>query len=124
MQTIKLALLSLCILAFTYTANAQNPDRKDASLNIITATLESIGKCPPSHNIKFGNLDRKYVTTALFVRLEHSEKLTPIPINDKVFDYEKFNRQVYPAKLNQKVEISVKLFASKDENVFLAYDVK
>lgn len=124
MQTIKLALLSLCTLAFTYVANAQSPDQKNGSLNVITATLESIGKCPPSHNIKFGNLEGKYITTALFVRLKNSGKLTPVPINDKVFDYEKFNRQVYPTKLNQQVEISVKVFTSKQGKVFLAYDVK
>jgi hypothetical protein len=124
MQTLKLVLLLFVTVASLHKAIAQSSSPKGEDMAVIEATLESIGKCPPSHNIKFGNLDKKYITTALYVQLGNSDQATPIPINDKVFDYNEFNKSVYPAKLHQKVKITARRFTSKGKDVYLAYEVK
>lgn len=124
MQSLKLTLLLFLAVVFSHKTSAQTSDPKGEEMAVIEATLESIGKCPPSYNIKFGDLDKKYITTALYVQMGDSDKTTPIPINDKVFDYEEFNKMVYPEKLHQKITITVRRFSSEGKDVFLAYKVK
>lgn len=124
MKTLKLVLLFVLMISFYILGRAQNSGTKGEEMAVIEATLESIGKCPPSHNIKFGDLDKKYITTALYVQLGNSDTVIPIPINDKVFDYNEFNQKVYPAKLNQRIKITARRFLSSGKDVYLAYEVK
>lgn len=121
MKRIK-ALIALTLLPITFLLAQNTP--KGGELEIVEATFEGSGKCPPDYVGQYGNIEKKYITSALFVKLNGADSSSSIPINDKVFDYQILEKNIYPNKIHQKVKISAKRFIKDGKEVWVAYAIE
>jgi hypothetical protein len=122
MKIIKL-LSIIAIALFTLVAHAQYK-QSGGQKEVLEVRLDGIGKCPPDIKIRSGRIERKYITSALYVYLGNTDKTTPIPINDKVFNYEYFDKYIYPDMKNKTVKIKVEKYSSNGKDVYVAYEIE
>lgn len=88
---------------------------------------ETFGKSPLAYDVKLGDIDRKHITTVLYVYLDGESKETIIPINDKVFNYEYFNKHV-SCKSDEislrPAKIKAKKYLYKGKEIFVAFFIE
>lgn len=89
---------------------------------VLDVTLSSFGKCP--YHMKIGSIDQKYITSALYVYLGDSSKITPVPINDHTFNYDYFHKIIYPQLSGRKVKLKVEKYIIESKVLYIAYEIE
>lgn len=106
--------------------NVYSQNRKLSSPEkvVLDVTLSSVGKCPPAYHMKIGNIDRRFITSALYVYFEGSSKITPVLINDYAFNNDYFDKVIYPQLSGRKVKLKVEKYSIKGKVVYVAYEIE
>lgn len=100
-------------------AHAQQ--KGDTSRIILKVKLEDFGKSPlPNHVKKIGSIERKYITSAIFVYLD-SNRITPIYINDRVFNYDYFDTYT---KKGKELKLTVRSYVVDGKEIFVAEHIE
>ena len=89
---------------------------------VLDVTLSSFGKCP--YRMKIGSIDRKYITSALYVYLDGASKIAPIPVNDHAFNYDYFDKVIYPQLNGKRVKLNAEKYIIKSKVVYVAYKIE
>ncbi len=122
MKAIKLGLLIFFLIS-TLFAYSQLRQQGHTENKIFTGTVIDLGKKPSEMNFKVGNINKKYITSALYVVLDNSKEKA-ILINDKVFNYDYFNKNIRPYLENRIVKIYVEKYIVNGKEVFVAYKIE
>lgn len=115
-------IVSLIIMLASLNVYSQNRKLPLPEKTVLDVTLSSFGKCP--YRMKIGGIDRKYITSALYVYFDDSSKITPILVNDHTFNYDYFDKVIYPQLSGRKVKLKVEKYIIKGKTVYVAYKIE
>lgn len=90
----------------------------------LSVTIDDLGKKPPSMNYRITGIESKYLTSVLHVHLNGSKEITPVIINDKTFNYEYFNDEIYANMKNRKAKIDVLRYKIQGRTVYVATKIE
>lgn len=91
----------------------------------VEVVLDSFGKCNlPESTIKRLDIPKELITSSLYGNLKNETKLTSFPINDKVFNYDYFNKNIYNNIKGKTVKLFVKKYNFDDEIIYLVEAVQ
>lgn len=115
MKTLIFIFLSLTLATF-----CQNKQQNFIVRKEIVVTIIDVGKSN-YNSLKLENVtkvNKKYFTTAVYFSLKNENSKSSYVINDKVFNWNYFNKSIYP-NLNKGKELNAKLYLSiyNDKNV-------
>ncbi|KAA5534586.1 hypothetical protein F0919_08165 [Taibaiella lutea] len=95
--------------------------------SVIILKVHDFGKCGylDKHFYLTTGISSRYITTAFYFQSEGQKKFRFIPVNDKVFNYDYFNKFIYPY-LNQddSVKLVVKKYLINGEEILVAQKVE
>jgi hypothetical protein len=116
-QIVSLIIMLACLNAFGQNRKLLLPEKA-----VLDVTISDFGKCP--YGMKIGNIDQKYITSALYVYLDSSSKITPVPVNDHAFNYDYFHEVIYPQMSGRKVKLKVEKYTVKGKIIYIAYNIE
>lgn len=105
--------LIFILLSFTLAAFCQNKQQDFIERKEIVVTIIDVGKSN-FNSLKLENItkiNKKYFTTSVYFSLKNEKGKSSYVINDKVFNWNYFNKSIYP-NLNKGKELNAKLYLS------------
>lgn len=123
MKRIKLSFFILFLISATI-AYSQLRLQSHTENDTLTGIIIDLGKRPSAMNFKVDNIDKKYITSALYVVLDNSKERTAILINDDVFNYDYYNKNIRPYQESKRVNIYVEKHFVNGKDVYVATRVE
>jgi len=124
--TIKLKKIFCHILILVSFTSCFSQSKNNTGTIVLDVSVKSFGKTKvlPEEFYKTTTLNKEDITSAFYVTINNTLNVVAIPVNDKVFNYDYFYKNIYTADMNEKkVKLTVQQFIINDKKIYIAYEI-
>lgn len=119
MKAIKRSFFIFFLISTTF-AYAQLRLQSHVEKDTLTGVIIDLGERPSEMNFNMDNINRKYITSALYIILDNSKERKVILIDDHVFNYDYYNKNIRPFHEDKRVKIYVERHFVNGKDVYVA----
>lgn len=116
----KTYVINLNLLLFLSMSSCLNTENKVGKEQVIDVQLIDFGKSKQydSSFFEITKISKKDITSAFHVKFE-DEKVKSLPVNDSLFNYDYFNKKIYPNIEGRRVRLTVKKYIINNKEIFV-----